>query len=97
MPARVPRLSVGFVRSKGRLRLGAGSAALRKVLVTVRSLSDADTLPGPADFETTFAPGRAYVRRVAGQNLWVLYRFDETYVDILALRDDPPVPLDSAE
>jgi hypothetical protein len=60
----------------------------------VRAIADAPTLPGPVDFETEFAPGRAYVRRVSGENLWVLYRFDAIYLDVLAVRGDPPVPVD---
>jgi hypothetical protein len=51
-------------------------------------------LPGPVDFETVFVPGQAHVRRVHGQNLWVLYRFDDLHVDVLAVRDAPPVPTD---
>jgi hypothetical protein len=39
-------------------------------------------------------PGRAYVRRVPGQNLWVLFRFDATPVDVLTVRDAPPVPFE---
>jgi hypothetical protein len=60
-------------------------------------IADARVLPGPADFAAEFSPGRAYVRRVSGQNLWVLYRFDATYVDVLAVRLDPPVPLEPKE
>jgi hypothetical protein len=51
-------------------------------------------LPGAGDFETSFAPTRAYVRRVLGQNLWLLYRFDESLVYILTARGQPPVPAD---
>ncbi len=90
---RVPRLSVGFVRSKRRLGLVPGSTSLQSALATIRAIADADVLPGPADFETEFAPGRAHVRRVSGKNLWVLYRFSDTHVDVLAVRADPPVPL----
>ena len=90
--SRIPRLSVGFVRSKSRTGLVAGSGSLRSVLATISALASSDALPGPADFETEFAPGRAHVRRIASQNLWLLYRFDATHVDILAVRSDPPVP-----
>jgi hypothetical protein len=76
-----------------RLGVTPGSPAQRNVLATVRAIADADALPGPADFETHFAPGRANVRRVAGQNLWLLYRFDGTHVDVLTVRSDPPVPV----
>ena len=79
---------------KGRLGLTAGSPELRQVLATVGTLGSSAVLPGPTDFETKFGPGRAHVRRVPGRNLWVLYRFDATYLDVLALRDDPPVPVD---
>ncbi len=64
------------------------------MVATIRTIAEADTLPGTADFETDFAPGRAHVRRVLGQNLWVLYRFDATHVDVLTVRDDPPIPSD---
>ena len=92
VPSRILRLSVGFVRSKQRLGLAPGSAMLRTVLATARAIADASVLPGPVDFETDFAPGRAHVRRVPRQNLWVLYRFDATHVDVLTVRTDPPVP-----
>jgi hypothetical protein len=94
VPSRIPRLSVGFVRTRRRLGHAPNSPAMRSVNATVRTLADASALPGPADFETEFAPGRAHVRRVPGQNLWLLYRFDATYVDILTVRNDPPLPAD---
>ena len=57
-----------------RLGLTPGSPAQRSLLATVRAIADATALPGPGDFETAFAPGRAHVRRASSQNLWVLYR-----------------------
>jgi len=53
----------------------------------------AGDLPGAGDFETSFSPGRAHVRRVAGLNLWLLYRFDDQYVFVMTARDQPPVPI----
>lgn len=97
MSSRIVRLSVGFARTMGRLGLSPGSPVQRSVLATVRAISDAETLPGSADFETAFVPGRAIVRRVSKQNLWILYRFDSVYVDVLTVRNAPPVPLDSHE
>lgn len=79
---------------ESRLRLAPGSLELRSVLATISSIAGSDTLPEPADFETEFAPGRAHVRRVARLNLWILYRFDATHVDILAVRREPPEPAD---
>jgi len=78
-----------------RLGLAPGSAAQRSVMATVRAIAGDAALPGHADFETAFSPGRANVRRVSGHNLWVLYRFDESHVDILTVRDEPPVPVDA--
>lgn len=54
-------------------------------------------LPSPGDVETTFAPGRAFVRRVGGQNLWIWYRFDEVHVELITVRDEPPVPSDDGD
>lgn len=47
---------------------------------------------GPADFVTRFHPGYVHVRRVVGFNLWVLYRFDDAFVDVMSVRDEPPTP-----
>jgi hypothetical protein len=59
----------------------------------MRALAAAD-LPGAGDFETSFSPGRAHVRRVASQNLWLLYRFDDDFVFVMTARDQPPIPAD---
>jgi len=77
-----------------KLGLAPGSPGQRSVLATVRAIAEADVLPGPADFATDFAPGRARVRRVSGHNLWVLYRFDAIHVDVLTVRNQPPVPVE---
>jgi hypothetical protein len=58
------------------------------------ALTSSPTLPGRQDFETIFHPGRAYVRRVPSQNLWILYRFDAANVDVLTIRGEPPIPID---
>jgi hypothetical protein len=76
--------------------LGIRSATPRSqaVFAAIRSLADADELPGPMDARAKFAPGYAHVRRVAGQNLWIWYRFDEEHVDMVTLQDQPPIPAD---
>jgi hypothetical protein len=71
-----------------------GSATSRAVFSTINALEGAEVLPGVSDYETRFAPGRAHVRRVAGQNVWLLYRFDADHVFVLTARKEPPVPLD---
>jgi hypothetical protein len=60
----------------------------------VATLASADELPGPGDDETTFGVGRAFVRRVSGRNVWILYRFDDERVCAMTTRGQPPVPVD---
>jgi len=91
---RVARLSTTFRRSVIDLGLLPGSPGFRAVFATVAALADADKLPGSGDDETTFAPGRAFVRRVSAQNVWILYRFDNDRVFALTTRGVPPVPAD---
>jgi hypothetical protein len=39
--------------------------------------------------ETRFGPGRAFVRRVSGRNIWILYRFDDDHVFAMTTRGTP--------
>jgi hypothetical protein len=64
------------------------------VFASIGELAKADRLPGVADGETHFAPTRAFARRVTGQNVWILYRFDEEHVYVMTARGEPPVPVD---
>jgi hypothetical protein len=82
-----------FRRSVEKLGVAAGSPAYRAASATMRALASAE-LPGVGDYETSFAPGRAFVRRVVGHNLWILYRFDGKNVFVMTARNQPPVPLD---
>jgi hypothetical protein len=68
--------------------------AYRAVFSMIDALSNAASLPGVADVQTKFAPGRAFVRRVTGQNVWLLYRFDAEQLFVLTARAEPPVPVD---
>jgi hypothetical protein len=92
--ARTIRVSTTFRESVARLGVVAGSPGYRAVSATMRALAAAD-LPGAGDSETSFSPGKAYVRRVTGQNLWLLYRFDDEQVFIMTARGQPPVPADA--
>ena len=94
MARRVAHLSTTFRRSVIELGLQPGSSGFRAVFATVAALANADELPGVGDDETTFAPGRAFVRRVGGRNVWILYRFDEDHVFAMTARGVPPVPVD---
>jgi hypothetical protein len=88
---RILRVSSTFRRSVERLGVRSGLAAYRGLFGLLRGLATGD-LPGASDYETAFVPGRAYVRRVFGNNLWVLYRFDDDHVFVMTARDQPPVP-----
>lgn len=94
MARRVAHLSTTFRRSVVELGLVPGSPGFRAVFATVAALADANELPGPGDGETTFAPGRAFVRRVGGRNIWLFYRFDDTHLFALTTRGVPPIPVD---
>jgi hypothetical protein len=92
--ARTLRISTTFRQSVAKLGVLAGTPAYRAVSSTMRALAAGD-LPGPGDFETPFSPGKAHVRRVAGQNVWLLYRFDDRFVFLMTARDQPPVPTET--
>jgi hypothetical protein len=63
-----------------------------------RALADSIELPGHADFECSERPvGRAWVRRVAGRNLWMWYRFTAEEVLLLAVTTEPPVPVETGD
>ncbi|HTQ06100.1 MAG TPA: hypothetical protein VMI54_19695 [Polyangiaceae bacterium] len=94
MARRVAQLSTTFRRSVIDLGLAPGSPGFRAVFATVAALTNADELPGPGDDETTFGVGRAFVRRVSGRNVWILYRFDDAHVLAMTTRGMPPVPMD---
>jgi hypothetical protein len=50
-------------------------------------------LPGALDYEALVPPtGRAWVRRVANENLWIWFRFDDSALTLLTLTASPPVP-----
>ncbi len=93
MAGRVLRISATFRRSVERLGVRAGSPEYHAISATMRALA-AGELPGPGDYETPFSPGRAHVRRVAGRNLWLLFRFDNEHLFVLTARNQPPVPAD---
>ncbi len=94
MARRVSRLSTTFRRSVIELGLQPGSPGFRVVFATAAALADADQLPGAGDDETKFGSSRAFVRRVGGRNVWILYRFDDDHVFAMTARATPPVPLD---
>ena len=93
MARRVARLSTTFRRSVIELGLQPGSPGFRAVFATVAALASAAELPGAGDDETRFGSSSAFVRRVGGRNVWILYRFDADHVFAMTVRGAPPVPL----
>ncbi len=96
MAGRIPRVSTTLKRTLAQLGVGQQSARYRALFATVKALSHDPELPGPADFVASFHPGYVNVRRVAGFNLWILYRFGPTFLDVVAVRDQPPSPIEQA-
>jgi hypothetical protein len=90
---RISRLSSTFRRRLDALGVRPGTKEYRAVFGTISALESA-ALPSVSDDETEFSPGRAYVRRVAGCNRWILYRFDDGHVFIMTARNQPPLPAD---
>lgn len=76
--ARVAQLSTTFRRSVIELGLRPGSPGFRAVFSTIAALAATEELPG----------------RVSGQNVWVLYRFDDARVFAMTTRSQPAVPID---
>lgn len=94
MARRIARLSTTFRRSVTALGFVPGSPNFRAVFAAVAALANADELPGAGDDETAFGSGRAFVRRVGGRNVWILYRFDDDHLFAMTARGEPPVPAD---
>jgi hypothetical protein len=77
---RVVSLSTTFRRSVIALGLPPGSPGFRAVFATVAALAHAAELPTASDDKTILGPVRAFVRRVSGRDIWILYRFDQDHV-----------------
>lgn len=91
---RLPRLSTTFKRSLVKLGVLPRTSRHRAVGAAVQSLVRAEVLPAPADAPTAFGRGRAFVRRVARENLWIVYKVSDQYVDLLTVQAEPPLPAD---
>jgi hypothetical protein len=91
---RVLRLAPRYRRNADRLAIVPGSARGLAVGRTIAALTEAETLPGPADTHALMPPtGEAFVRRVPGRNLWIWYTVTDREVVVVALTADPPVPV----
>jgi hypothetical protein len=93
--ARIARLSDRFLRARARLGISPGSERGRAVARTIRTLLDADELPGHGDVVAAIPPtGMALVRRVPNRNLWIWYRVEGSTVVLRHISSEPPVPVD---
>lgn len=73
----------------------AGTDTGRRIGAVLRALAADEALPRPGDAEMSIPPVRtAYVRRVVGENLWVLYEVRGPFVIVLHVARSPPVPLE---
>ncbi len=92
--ARVVRLSPLFLgRLKG-LGVRRGSPAAAAVGATIAALAESKRLPGLLDTSALVPPTTsAFVRRVAGRNLWLWYRVTATELAMVTVTSSPPVPV----
>ncbi len=91
---RLLRVAPRFHAGIRRLGAHSGSASGRAVAGALASMLQSE-LPGPLDFEAVIPPTRrAWVRRVPRANFWVFYAFDDVGVHVLAIVDQPPVPIE---
>lgn len=92
---RVLQLTPRYRASLQRLGIEAGSDRARAVAMVIRSILDADVLPGADDSKCLMPPtGVAYVRR-AKFNLWLWWKLDGDRILVVAVTAVPPVPLDT--
>lgn len=92
--ARVAKPTPRFLKRLQALGIPSGSALSRAIAHEIGALAGADALPGPLDFETTIPPTHsAWVRRLTGENIWLLYAWDDEHVSLLTVTTTPPVPI----
>jgi hypothetical protein len=94
--ARRLRLSTWFVRHVGEA-VRPGTERSRALAAALRALASSPDLPAPQDYQAVRRPtGRAWVRRVAGENLWAWYRLKPEELLVLAVTTEPPLPFEEA-
>lgn len=93
LAARTPKLTGRYFSALARARLRPGTPDGRALARTIRALLDAEILPGALDVVVPIPPvARAYVRRVAGRNLWLWYDVvDEAVILVFVSRQPPAV------
>ena len=95
--ARRVRVTTWYARTAVKV-LREGTSRPNAVARTIRALSAADELPGPADYRAHGERvGRSWVRRVGGRNLWLWFRYAELGLALLTVTTVPPIPLDDGE
>lgn len=82
-----------FLPSLVRLGIKGGSDTAKAVVATTKALA-ANELPSPFDYAVARPPvgARLWVRRVARENVWLFFVFDEARVLIVQAVNVPPIP-----
>lgn len=77
-----------------RIGIAPGTPRANRLADTIAALiAAAEDLPKPQDYETRLEPiYTCWCRRVATQNLWVLYRLTEDELIFVMVHGSPPVP-----
>ena len=93
--ARVVKLTPRFAARLSAANVVRGSGVSQAIGATLAALAEAEHLPGLLDTIAAIPPtGRAFVRRVAGRNLWLWYHLTEAEVVPVTVTKHPPVPVD---
>lgn len=90
---RLIRLGQRYLAQASKAGVIPGSRRGAAVSRTVAALASA-TLPGAADYEAPLPPvGRAWVRHVLNENIWLWFRFNDQDLILVTVTTSPPVPL----
>lgn len=93
--ARVVKLTPRFTARLQAANVVRGSDVSQAVGATLAALAEAEHLPGILDTLAALPPtGQAFVRRIAGRNLWLWYRLTDAEVVPVTVTKHPPVPLE---
>lgn len=91
---RLIRLMPPYLRAVPRL-VRRDSKASYRLVACLRSLEDAEGLPGPQDYRAATPPvGTVLVRQVPGEMLWILFAVTEQEVILRGLTPNRPIPRD---
>ena len=89
------RLTDRYARATQRLGLKPGAVRGAAPARSIRALLASDDVPSALETQAAISPTTtAFVRRIAGHNVWLWYRTTDAEIILLSLTSEPPVPFD---